>query len=192
MTRTNVLIGAVTMLIIGGLFVALHHRHGPPTPPAALIPQEWDEIVTLPNGSTLMARRGSVGRKLVDWLASGDSSAASFEIGRTRIHARGAAAELRGRRTDSAARHDAWRLSAGGCGSRRHTHPSGNAQADAALSLARATYVADELKRSDISARRITVSGIGASRPLASDSPLRASGATDNPISLTLRHHTAQ
>lgn len=183
------LIGLCTVSItsLGLALSAQHQASAPkPIPTASAVPPNWDSIVALPNGSSMLAPKGTVGRTLIDWLASKDPRATTFELGGRQFPA-GKSVAVAG--DDGRIPHLVMVLRAYPDVDMEvvgHSHVSGNAQADQALSLARATYVANEVAREGIAMSRVTARAAGSAEPLAADSPLRAGGATDDRVTLTL------
>lgn len=161
-------------------------------PVAKANPQVADAIVGLPDGETLIAAKGSVGRGLIDWLDASEGSMASFEVG-GREFVEGSAtptAEGAGRLPRLVmilrAYPDVHVTIVG------HSGPSGDPAADKELSRARAQFVADELLAGGLEAARVSIRAAGSAEPLPADSPLRAGGASDNRVSLTLTRPKAR
>lgn len=126
-------------------------------------------IVALRDGSTLLAKRGTVGRDLVDWMAGRGESQRSFELAGHQFIGRSMqpTAETLGRLPRLVAmlkaNPDVKAMIIG------HTDPSGDAIADRAVALNRAQTLASLLADGGIDARRLTVASLGASKPVATN-----------------------
>ena len=133
---------------------------------------EGSGIVALDDGSTLVAKKGTVGRDLVDWLAGRSDGQRSFELGGHQFVGRTMqpTAETIGRLPRLVAM-----LKANPDVTARivgHTDPSGNTKEDEAIALERARTLAGLLEDGGIEAERLKVESRGASRPIAgNDTP---------------------
>ena len=155
-------------------------------PVTAVNPETADQIVGLPDGETLVAAKGSVGRGLIDWLDARKRRAASFEVG-GREFAEGTATPT----PEGAGRlprlimilraYPEVHVTIVG-----HSERSSDPAADIALSRARAEFVAGELIAGGLEKSRVDVRAAGSATPLPADSPLRAGGASNERGSLIL------
>lgn len=142
-------------------------------------------LVALSDGSTLIAKDGTVGRDLVDWLASRGSARESFEVGGHQFVGRTMepTAETLGRIPRLVAmlkaNPDVKAVIVG------HTDPSGDATADRVVALKRAQTLADLLEDGGIDAERLTVESVGASEPVASNETQKGRAANQR-VSLIL------
>jgi len=125
-------------------------------------------IVALRDGSTLVARSGTPGREIVDWLAS-DAPEGRFELGGRQFVGRLAdptiEARVRVPRLIAMLRADS-DVDVEIVG---HSDRSGDAAADRALSEERATRLAQLLRAGGIARDRIHVEGLGGDEPIADD-----------------------
>lgn len=136
-----------------------HYKVGP----------EGSGIVALDDGSTLVAKKGTVGRDLVDWLAGRGDGRRSFELGGHQFVGRTMqpTGETIGRLPRLVAmlkaNPDVKAMIVG------HTDPSGDAKADTAIALERAQTLAGLLQDRGIAADRLKVESRGATQPVASN-----------------------
>lgn len=181
---------ALFVLLVAGVTLAIRScdRHASETEQSAakVDPKAADAVIGLPDGATLIAAKGSIGRRLIDWLSSSEGSSETFEVG-GREFPKGSAAptpEGAGRIPRLVAilhgYPDVDILVVG------HAEPSGDAVADATLSRARAQYVVGELRKAGIAENRLSLRGAGSLEPLPADSPLRSEGASNDRVSLKL------
>ncbi|PTD19019.1 OmpA family protein [Sphingomonas fennica] len=150
-----------------------------------------DVIVGLPNGATLVAQKGTVGRQLIEWLAMNDGKAMPFELGGKEFlpGSTNPTVEDSGRLPRLVMMLKAYPdVDVQILG---HARASGDERADIALSEARARFVVDRLRKEGIGEDRLSAKGVGSSQPLPPDSPLRAGGATDDRVSLVLVRRAA-
>lgn len=142
-------------------------------------------LVALSDGSTMIAKDGTVGRDLVDWLASRHSTEKSFELGGHQFVGRTTepTAETLGRIPRLVAmlkaNPDVKAVIVG------HTDPSGDATVDRDVALKRAQTLANLLEDGGIDAQRLTVESVGASEPLTK-SDTKEGRASNQRVSLTL------
>lgn len=176
-------------LLVAAITLSLRtceRRASQPEPMERVTPEAADEIIGLPDGGTLIAAKGTPGRRLIDWLDSRVAGSQSFEVGGREFEP-GSAAPTR----EGAGRiprlvmilrayPDIQVVIVG------HARASGDPKADLALSEARAKFVAEELRQSAVEQERLSIRAAGSSEPLPSDSPLRAGGASDDRVSLVL------
>src|SRR5258707_7588460 len=125
-------------------------------------------IVALPNGATMVAKNGTVGRELIDWLA-GDEHSRSFELGGQEFTGRSAEPTMQSqvrlpRLIEMLKAHPDVRIEIIG-----HSDRSADRAADLALSETRAHNVAHALELGGISARRIAFEGHGGDQPIGDD-----------------------
>lgn len=124
-------------------------------------------IVSLADGSTMVAPRGTVGRDLVDWLARREPGQKTFELGGQEFVGR--TAELTPESIGRVPRliamlkanPDVKMVIVG------HTDPSGDSKADLELSRARAESLFRVLRDGRISAARLRIEARSASDPIA-------------------------
>lgn len=143
-------------------------------------------IVGLPDGSTLTAAKGSVGRGLIDWLESDRAGSASFELGTREFAPRSLRPTVDAdsripRLTMILKAYPDIDVQVVG-----HTSASGDLNADLQLSRRRAELVVKELRDGGISGSRLDSSGVGSTSALPAGSPLRKGGETDDRVSLVL------
>lgn len=142
-------------------------------------------LVSLRDGSTLIAEPGTVGRDLVDWLAAREPGRKVFELGGQEFVGRTAqpTSESLGRATRLIAMLRAnpdVRMTIVG-----HSDPSGDERADIALSLARAQTLYRLVRDGGVAPARLDVQARGSSQPLVpNDSP--ANRARNQRVSLIL------
>ena len=152
-----------------------HYRVGP----------EGSGIVALDDGSTLVAKKGTVGRDLVDWLARRGDGQRSFELGGHQFVGRTMqpTAETIGRLPRLVAmlkaNPDVKAMIVG------HTDPSGDAKEDQAVALERARTLARLLEDRGIETDRLMVESRGASQPVAKNDT-SAGRAANQRVSLIL------
>lgn len=167
MARSIMLLLLLVALILS-LGIALRSCEKKPEPVAvAVSPDAGSGLVSLRDGTTMIAEKGTVGRDLVDWFAAHEKGSHTFELGGREFIAGTAEPTI-----ESKAR--VGRLIAmlnadldvdvriiG------HTDPSGDRAADQKLSLARAQTLAQFLRDGGIAAGRLQVEGRGADAPIA-------------------------
>lgn len=152
-----------------------HYKVGP----------EGSGIVALDDGSTLVAKKGTVGRDLVDWLAGRGGGERSFELGGHQFVGRTMqpTAETVGRISRLVAmlkaNPDVKATIVG------HTDLSGNEKEDDAIALERATTLADLLQDRGIEAERLKIESRGASQPVAKNDTAEGRAANQR-VSLIL------
>src|SRR3546814_10305158 len=79
MARLLLVLLFVTFVITGSLAVkSCSDRGRPPSTPST---RDGSALVALRDGSTMMAQKGSIGRKMVDWLAVRGPGEKPFELG---------------------------------------------------------------------------------------------------------------
>lgn len=129
-------------------------------------------IVSLPDGSTMLAPNGTVGRDLVDWLSRREPGQRTFELGGQEFVGR--TSELTPESIGRIPRliamlranPDVKVVIVG------HTDPSGDQKSDLEISRARANALLRILRDARISATRLSIQARAASDPIASnDSP---------------------
>lgn len=85
--RTLLLLAGIFLVLPLGLSTGLSHLFletiGRPTEPVSSDPV--DSVVVFPNGSTLVAPRGTIGRQIADWLNSGRVGSRLFDVGGTQF-----------------------------------------------------------------------------------------------------------
>ncbi|MBC9032642.1 OmpA family protein [Sphingomonas sp. JC676] len=181
----------IARLVLLGLFVMMTAscNSATDTPAANATDAGVDNsaIVALHGGSTLIAERGTVGREIVDWLAS-SAPQGRFELGGRQFDGRSAEPTIEAQarltrliqmlKSDS----DVHILLVG------HSDRSADAAADQALSEARARAVRRILEASGIFSTRIKVEGRGGTQPIADDRT-PAGRAQNQRVSLELTRH---
>jgi outer membrane protein OmpA-like peptidoglycan-associated protein len=134
----------------------------------------------------LLVQKGTVSQELVDWLASGEATTRTFELGGHQFIGRTAepTPEAIGRATRLLAMLRAYpdvTVTVVG-----HTDPSSDSEADQALSLARAQRLVQMLVSSGISSTRLLAVGHGSGEPLA-DNRTAEGRARNQRVTLVLR-----
>jgi len=136
--------------------------------PAAAPPMSRDSgLVSLDDGSTMIAPDGTVGRELVDWMAQSSPQQRLFELGGEEFVDRTAEPTLESRSRIPRlvamlrANPDVDLVIVG------HSDPSADPQADLALSLLRAQTLLGLLEEGGVEARRMRAEGRGAAEPIA-------------------------
>lgn len=165
MARLILLLVFMALLASGSLALKRCSEESPPEP--AEVRGDPSAIVALADGSTMAAPRGTVGRELVDWLATNESGQKTFELGGQEF--RGRPAELTPESLGRVphliamlrANPDVKVVIIG------HTDPSGDPAADRAISQARADILLNILREGGISSRRLSTKAVGASAPIA-------------------------
>lgn len=182
MTRVVVILFAI--LLVAAAVLSVRACQQKPEIKYAVGP-EASGVVALDDGSTLVAKKGTVARDLVDWLAGRGSGQRSFELGGHQFVGRTMqpTAETLGRIPRLVAmlnaNPDVKAIIVG------HTDPSGKAQEDDAIALQRAKTLATFLEEQGISAGRLTIVSRGATQPVSrSDTP--AGRAANQRVSLIL------
>jgi len=170
MARTILLFLFIALVVAGSLTMERCSEDSPAE--QTEMRGDTSAIVTLADGSTMVAPRGTVGRALVDWLASREPGQNTFELGGQEFVGRTAelTTESRGRVPRLVAmlhaNPDVKVVIVG------HTDPSGDEAADRAISQARADVLLDMLRDGRISSHRLRTEARGASDPIApNDSP---------------------
>jgi hypothetical protein len=176
----------IAMLVI--VAIAMRESSSNRSQPSAgtASPGGASHIVALPDRSTLHVPEGTVGRDIVDWLASGEAATSKFELGGDQFVGRTAepTPELSARATRLVKLLKAYPdVKATVVG---HTDASSDAEADKALSLARAQRLVQLLKSGGIRADRLQAEGHGSSEPLA-DNHTAAGQDRNQRVSLMLR-----
>ena len=163
-----ILLGFLMMLVVATGMV-MKSCSAPSSHPVDKVASSADSgIVALPDGATMLARPGTVGRDLVDWLATKAHSRA-FELGGQEFVGRSPAPTI-----ESKARlprliamlkaHPEVSIAIVG-----HCDRTDDPAADQRLSEARARSVADMLEAGGIAKDRIAVEGRGGAQPIAGD-----------------------
>ncbi len=160
---------------------------GASRPVEAQKPHDLSAVVALPNGSVLTAPKGSVGRDMVDWLASNDGSERLFELGGHEFDGRSVepTIESKVRITRGIAilkANPKVTLDVIGC-----TAASADPAADKTLSLARAQWIVDALHDGGIPSDRLTAEGRGGADPIG-DNATPEGRAQNERVAMVLRH----
>ena len=162
-----VLLGLFIIIVVTGS-LALKSRMNAPAASAPDAGGDSPAVVSLHGGATLIAEPGTVGREIVDWLAS-DAPRGRFELGGRQFDGRSVEPTIEARarlprliamlNSDS----DVDVLLVG------HSDRSADPTADQALSEARARAVRRMLEASGISSARIKFEGRGGTQPIGDD-----------------------
>jgi len=144
-------------------------------------------VVALPNGSVLTAAKGTVGRDMVDWLASSDKTERYFELGGKEFDGRSIEptieSKIRIRRGIAILKaHPDVTLSVIGFSS-----ASGNPAADMKLSKARADWIVKALHDGGVPSDRLSAEGRGSADPIG-DEATAAGRARNERVAMILRH----
>jgi len=144
-------------------------------------------VVALPNGSTMTAPKGTVGRDMVDWLASQDDSERRFELGGREFHGRAIEPTVEskvriGRGVQILKANPGVDLHVIG-----YTAPSGDPAADMKLSLARAQWIVDALHEGGVAKARLSAEGRGAADPIGDNGTPEGRAANER-VAMILRH----
>lgn len=169
-TRRAVLYGTL-LLVPFGVWFALMEAYVAYAP--VVVPLEdpvADNVVALPNGTTLLEPRGSAGREIVDWLETHPDGGKSFEVGGDQFL--GDSAELTPQSVGRVSRlatllkaHPEVRVAIIG-----YSAAERDDQLSRDLSVVRAENVRDQLIQFGVPASRIIAEGRGASNPIAPNS----------------------
>jgi len=164
-----VLMGIVFFATVSGSLALKYYSQQAPVHEAAP-PATADSIVGLPDASVLIAPDGTVGRDLLDWLATHDPKPRRFELGGEEFDARAVepTIESKVRITRLVTMLSAYpdiRLQAIG-----YTNASGDDRADQQLSLARAQWLVQALIDAGIRADRLSAEGQGGKDPIGDNS----------------------
>jgi outer membrane protein OmpA-like peptidoglycan-associated protein len=181
-----ILLGSVIAVTAAGAVAlkAVTDRPGAGAPEAGV---DSSALVPLRGGASLIARPGTPGRQIVDWVAS-DAPRGQFEVGGNQFDGRSAepTIEARARLTRLVAilRSDSNvdLLLVG------HCDRTSDLAADQALSEARARTVRRILRDSGISSARIKIEGRGGTQPIADDRT-STGRARNERITLELTRH---
>lgn len=163
MFRMLLLFLFMALVVSGSMAVKRCSQQTPPDP--ADVPGDPSVIVALADGSTMVAPHGTIGRELVDWLATREPGQKSFELGGQEFVGRTAqpTTESLGRIPHLIAmlraNPDVNVVIVG------HTDPSGDEAADRAISQARADVVLGILRDGRIASDRLSTEARGASDP---------------------------
>jgi len=173
---------AVVFILIGGGLLILRAVQQPTPAPVPSDTSTDSGLVALPDGATMLAHQGTIGRQLVDWLASGEQTR-TFELGGQQFVGRSAEPTPLsiGRLQRLVAMLRSYRdvdITIVG-----HCDATDDPAADTALGLARAQTVAHDLEAGGIGASRIAVDSRGGSQPIA------GGRAANQRISIVLTHH---
>jgi outer membrane protein OmpA-like peptidoglycan-associated protein len=123
-------------------------------------------LVALPDGATLIAKKGTVGRTAADWLDSGDRTARWFELGGRQFEGKSVepTAELLGRVSRLTAMLKAYRdVDVHIVG---YSDASGDPDANLKISVDRAKRLARLLEKGGIDPERLSVAGRGSADPV--------------------------
>jgi hypothetical protein len=189
MSRLILLLGGVALIvaIILGLkacqdgTLALH----PPKIPA---PVDLSSIVILHDGSVLTAPQGTIGRDLVDWLASPTRTSRYFELGGQEFVGRSAEPTIDSkvrieRLVDMLESSPDVTVKVLG-----FTAATGNRAADLRLSRARADWVVEALHDDGIARSRLSAEGRGGADAIASNATSQGRARNER-VALLLQSH---
>ncbi len=144
-------------------------------------------VVALPNGSVMTAPKGTVGREMVDWLASADDTERRFELGGREFDGRSIEPTveskvriLRGIEILKANPNVALHVIG-------YTAATSDAAADLKLSQARAAWIVDALHDGGIAMSRLTAEGRGGADPIG-DNETPEGRASNERVAMILRH----
>lgn len=144
-------------------------------------------VVALPNGSVMTAPKGTVGRDMVDWLASSDRSERLFELGGHEFDGRSIEPTIESKvRIERGiailkANPDVSLHVIG------YTAATGDPAADLKLSQARAEWIVDALHDGGIAKARLSAEGRGGGDPIG-DNSTPAGRARNERVAMILRH----
>ena len=170
MARMILLLVFMALVVSGSLALKRCRQESPPQPTE--VRGDPSAIVALADGSTMAAPRGTVGRELVDWLATNEPGQKLFELGGQEFVGRTAelTPESRGRVPHLIAmlraNPEVNVIIVG------HTDSSGDLAADRAISQARADVLLGMLRDTRISSHRLSTQARGASDPIAPNDSL--------------------
>lgn len=160
----------IVLVVFGSIALTRCSEEAPPE--RTDVQGDPSAIVSLADGSTMVARRGTVGRRLVDWLGSHEPGQQAFELGGQEFVGRTAelTPESIGRVPKLIAmlraNPDVKVVIVG------NSDPSGDPKADREISRARAEALLRLLRDGRISPARLSTAERGASDPIApNDSP---------------------
>lgn len=184
MARFLFLALGLALVVAAGLAVK---SCGETRPVATQKAADLSAVVALPNGSVMTAPKGTVGRDMVDWLASADDTERRFELGgkefdgrsieptiESKVRIERGVAILKANPTVSVAVIG-------------YTNASGDPAADMKLSQARAEWIVNALHDGGIAMNRLSAEGRGGAEPIG-DSKTPAGRASNERVAMILRH----
>ncbi|RVT94569.1 OmpA family protein [Sphingomonas crocodyli] len=177
---------ALPLLLVVALVMLINSWSDTPavetTPPADL-----SAVVALPNGSVLTAPKGSVGRDMVDWLASDDDTERRFELGGREFDGRSIEptmeSKVRIERGVAILKANP-KVSLEVIG---YTAATADAAADLKLGQARADWVVNALHDGGIASSRMTAHSRGGADPIG-DNATAEGRAKNERVAMILRH----
>ncbi len=175
---------ALAMLVAGILAV---RSCGQARPVATTDAPDLSAVVALPNGSVMTAPKGSVGRDMVDWLASTDDTERRFELGGREFDGRSIEPTIEskvriGRGVQILKANPNVMLHVIG-----YTAATGDPAADLKLSQARAEWIVNALNEGGIAMSRLTTEGRGGADPIG-DNKTAEGRASNERVAMILRH----
>lgn len=184
MTRLLLFAFALAVVVAAALTVKSCGRTEPVAPAQKA---DLSAVVSLPNGTVMTAPKGTVGRDMVDWLASSDDSERYFELG---------GKEFDGRSIEPTIESKV-RIERGVAILKANpdiivevigfTAASGDAAADMKLSQARAEWIVNALSEGGIAKSRLTAEGHGGADPIG-DNATPEGRARNERVAMILRH----
>ena len=144
-------------------------------------------VVALPNGSVLTAPKGTVGRDMVDWLASDDDTERRFELGGKEFEGRAIEPTMESkvrieRGVAILKANPSVSLEVIG-----YTAATADTAADLKLGQARADWIVNALHDGGIASNRLTARSLGGAEPIG-DNNTPAGRAANERVAMILRH----
>lgn len=182
----KVLLSALALVTLAALILTVR-ACGQAGPVATQPAKDLSAVVALPNGSVMTAPKGTVGRDMVDWLASPDDSERRFELGGKEFDGRSIepTIESKVRITRGIqilkANPDVTLHVIG------YTAASDDAAADLKRSRARAEWIVGALHDGGIAMSRLSSEGRGGADPIG-DNRTAEGRASNERVAMILRH----
>lgn len=175
---------ALAMLVAGALAV---RTCGQTRPVATTGAPDLSAVVALPNGSVMTAPKGTVGRDMVDWLASTDDTERRFELGGREFDGRSIEPTIESkvritRGVQILKANPNVMLHVIG-----YTAATSDPAADLQLSRARAEWIVNALHDGGIAMSRLTTEGRGGADPIG-DNDTPEGRASNERVAMILRH----
>jgi hypothetical protein len=182
----RLLLLAFALALIAAIGLGVKSCGQTPPEPVQRAP-DLSAVVALPNGAVLTAPKGSVGRDMVDWLASSDDSERYFELGGHEYDGRAIEPTIEskvriGRGVAILKANPKVAVHVIG-----YTAASDDPAADLKLSTARAEWLVSALEEGGIARSRLSAEGRGAADPIA-DNATPAGRARNERVAMILRH----
>ena len=189
MKRLTFGLGSIVAIVLTTmLLVKVYHLGQAARPPLKTAPPpDLSSVVALPNGSVLTAPQGTVGRDMVDWLASSDRSERLFELGGREFDGRSIEPTIEskvriGRGIEILKAHPDVTVSVIG-----YTAATSDPAADLNLSRARADWIVNALHDGGIAHGRLTAEGRGGADPIGNNSTPQGRARNER-VAMLLRH----